>query len=187
VYTSDRTLPQLRWALTNHEAVRTFRVGESFRVGDLQIQTFRVFHDAVDPCGFVIEGPSHHREERVRLAIATDLGTVTPLLKRKLQTCEALIIEANHDLDMLMNGSYPWDLKQRIRSPIGHLSNDAAADLIAELAQSGSLQKALLAHLSQHNNRPDLALTAVQSRLHGRFCCEVHLSYPDQRSEILEF
>lgn len=186
VYTSERTLPEVRWALTNHEAIRTFQVGESFTIKELQIQTFRVFHDAADPCGFLLEGVSHVRQELVRLAIATDLGTVTPPLKKLLRCCEALIIEANHDRDMLMNGNYPWDLKQRIRSPIGHLSNDAVAELIAELTQHGSLKRVLLAHMSQHNNRPDLALSAVQSRLNGLFRCDVYLSSQDERSEILE-
>ncbi len=186
VYISDRTLPHARWALSNHESVRTFHAGDSLTIGDLQIHTFRVFHDAVDPCGFLIEGPSHQGGVRTRLAIATDLGTVTAHLRQLLRGCEGLVIEANHDLDMLMNGSYPWDLKQRIRSPVGHLSNRAAAELIGELAQQGTLKKAILAHLSQQNNRPDLALCAVQSRLDGLFRCEVHLSHQDQRSEVLE-
>ena len=186
IYLSARTLPHVRWALSDHERVETFRVGQSLTIGDLKIETFRVFHDSIDPCGFLIEGASHGGGGRTRLAIATDLGTVTPPLKQLLRTCEALIIEANHDLDMLMSGSYPWDLKQRIRSPVGHLSNDAAAELICFLTQQGALRKAILAHLSQQNNRPDLALSAVQSRLNGLFRCDVYLSYQDQRSEVLE-
>ncbi|OGF52658.1 MAG: hypothetical protein A2Z21_10080 [Candidatus Fraserbacteria bacterium RBG_16_55_9] len=187
IYLSARTLPHVRWALSDHEAIHTFRVGESFPIGDLQVETFRVFHDSVDPCGFLIGGPSHcDGGGRTRLAIATDLGTVTPPLKQLLRVCEALIIEANHDLNMLMNGRYPWDLKQRIRSPVGHLSNDQAAELIRELTQQGALKKAILAHLSQQNNRPDLALSAVQSRLDSLFHCDVYLSYQDQRSEVLE-
>jgi phosphoribosyl 1,2-cyclic phosphodiesterase len=186
IYLSERTLPHVRWALTDHEEIRTFRTGESFEIGDLQIQSFRVFHDAVDPCGFLVTGLANDGSNHVRLGIATDLGTVTPPLKQLLRRCEVLILEANHDLEMLMNGSYPWDLKQRIRSPIGHLSNDAAAELVCELAQRGALQKVLLAHLSQQNNRPDLVFAAIQSRVDSLFRCEIHLSYPDQRSELVE-
>ena len=186
IYISARALPHVRWALSDHEAIETFHVGQSFAIGGLQIETFRVFHDSVDPCGFLIGGSSHCGEGRTRLAIATDLGTVTPPLKQLLRPCEGLIIEANHDLDLLMNGSYPWDLKQRIRSPVGHLSNEAAAELIRELAQQGALKKAILAHLSQQNNRPDLAMSTVRSFLDGLFQCEVYLSYQDQRSEVLE-
>ncbi len=185
LYISERTLPYVRGMLTNHEPVRIFRVGQSFSMGDLSIRTFRVFHDAVDPCGFLLEGPAERDGGRARLAIATDLGCVTPPIQQLLRECEALVIEANHDLEMLRSGSYPWDLKQRIRSPIGHLSNDAAAELIAELTQHGALKKAILAHLSQHNNRPELALGTVLRRLDGLFRCEVHLSYHDRRSELL--
>lgn len=185
LYVSDRTLPHLRWALSNHEVVRTFRVGESFAIGDISIHPFRVFHDAVDPCGFLIEGLSC-KAGSVKLAIATDLGTVTPQLKRSLYGCDVLVIEANHDREMLLNGSYPWDLKQRIRSPVGHLSNEAAAELIAELAKQGVLKKVILAHLSQHNNLEELALATVRRRLDSLFSCEVYLSYHERRSVILE-
>jgi len=187
LYVSERTLPHVRWALSQHETVETFRVGEAFEIGELSIQPFRVFHDTVDPCGFLIEGPSHSDEKgRVQAAIATDLGIVSPHFMELFRGCEALVIEANHDLGMLIDGDYPWDLKQRIRSPIGHLSNEAAAELIARLARQGSLKKVLLAHLSQNNNRPDLALGTVASRLDGLSECEVYLTYQERRSEIIE-
>jgi len=187
LYVSERTLPHVRWALSQHETIKTFRVGEAFEIGELSVEPFRVFHDAVDPCGFLIEGPSHQSEGRqVRAAIATDLGVVSPQLMELFRGCEALVIEANHDLGMLLGGDYPWDLKQRIRSPIGHLSNEAAAELIARLARQGALKKVLLAHLSRNNNRPELALKAVQSRLDGLFRCEVYPSYHERRSEVIE-
>jgi phosphoribosyl 1,2-cyclic phosphodiesterase len=186
LYISERTLPRVRRALGDHQAIQRFRVGERLTIGDLSIRTFRLFHDAVDPCGFLIEGPSHRSDRLVRVGIATDLGTVPEQLKALLRGCEALVIEANHDLEMLQGGDYPWDLKQRIRSPVGHLSNEAAAELIAELVRLGSLKVVILAHLSENNNRPELALQAVESRLDGLFRCEIHLSYHDRRSEMIE-
>jgi len=185
IYVSERTLPRIRWMLSDCQAVQTFRVGETFALGDLSIEAFRVFHDAIEPCGFLIEGPSEHGEGRVRLGIATDLGSVPEQLKLILRNCEALVIEANHDLEMLKGGDYPWDLKQRIRSPVGHLSNDAAAKLISELARLGSLKAVILAHLSENNNRPELALRAVEAQLDGLFRCEIYLSYHDRRSELV--
>jgi phosphoribosyl 1,2-cyclic phosphodiesterase len=181
VYLSTRTLPRVRRALTGHERLELFRVGDALAIGDLRLQTVRIFHDAVDPCGFLVEG-----EGRTSLGIATDLGAVTPPLRRVFQECEALVIEANHDLAMLLSGPYPWDLKQRIRSPVGHLSNDAAAELIADLAGAGRLRQAILAHLSEDNNRPELALEAVRSRLNGRSDCEIALAYRDRRSDVFE-
>ena len=189
VYVSARTYPCIRRALGSWPHVRTFRIGEVLEIGDLRIETVRVFHDAIDPCGFLIEGPSHRdRSRSVKLGFFTDLGTVPRPLAERLRTCDALVIEANHDLEMLLGGAYAWDLKQRIRSPIGHLSNAAAAELIAELACFGRLKVAMLAHLSEENNRPELALETVRRRLDGLFSrsCEVYWAPRDRRSELLE-
>ena len=186
VYVSHRTLPWVRPALTGHERVEVFRVGEDFCIGDLRVKAFRVFHDAADPCGFLLEGPSERRPgERVRVGFATDLGTVPASLRGLLRECEGLVIEANHDLEMLINGPYAWDLKQRIRSPVGHLSNRAAAELIRELVQRGRLQVAVLAHLSEENNRPERALETVKAQLDGLFRCRVVVAPRDRRSEVI--
>jgi len=185
VYVSPRTLPHLRSALTGHERLELFRVGEEVSIGDLTVKPFRVFHDAADPCGFLLRGPSEFGASQVRLGFATDLGTVPAFLKRLLRECEGLVIEANHDLEMLLNGPYAWDLKQRIRSPVGHLSNQAAADLVRELTQQGRLRVAVLAHLSEENNRPERALEAVQARLDGLFRCEIVVAPRDRRSGVI--
>ena len=186
VYVSQRTLPYVRSALTGHERLELFRVGEEFSVGDLVVRPFRVFHDAADPCGFLLEGPSEFDAKRVRVGFATDLGTVPPPLRRLFRECEGLVIEANHDLEMLVNGPYSWDLKQRIRSPVGHLSNQAAAELIRELVQQGRLQVAVLAHLSEENNRPEQALATVRAQLDGLFRCEIVVAPRERRSEVVE-
>ncbi len=188
VYVSARTYPYVKRALGSWPHVRTFRVGEALEIGELRVETVKVFHDAVDPCGFLLEGPSHRHGEPVRLGFFTDLGAVPRPLIERLKACDALVIEANHDLDLLIHGAYAWELKQRIRSPVGHLSNEAAAELLAELACFGRLKAAMLAHLSEENNRPELAVGTVRRRLDGLFSrsCEVYWAPRDRRSELLE-
>lgn len=185
VYVSHRTLPHVRAALTGHERLELFRVGEAFAIGDLTVKPFRVFHDAADPCGFLLEGPSHRGSHRVRLGFATDLGAVPPPLRKLFRECDGLVIEANHDREMLLEGPYAWDLKQRIRSPVGHLSNQAAAELLCELVPWGRLRVAVLAHLSEENNRPERALEAVRAQVDGLFRCRVVVAPRDRRSEVV--
>lgn len=188
VYMSERTLARVRRALAHDEPLTTFRVGEALTIGELHVETFRVFHDAIEPCGFLIEGPSHRSPGRVKVGVATDLGTVTRPLLEQFLDCEGLIIESNHDLQMLKDGDYPWHLKQRIRSPVGHLSNEVAADFVAQLARRGRVKKVLLAHISEDNNHPDLALDAVHARLNGVLdrSVDVYPSYHHRRSEAVE-
>jgi phosphoribosyl 1,2-cyclic phosphodiesterase len=95
-----------------------------------------------------------------------------------------VILEANHDREMLLKGPYSWELKERIRSEVGHLSNDAAGEALAELARSGKLKAAFLTHLSQSNNCPELALETVQNYLNGQV--KILLTWQDRRSELIE-
>ena len=125
----------------------------------LKVEVFPVSHDAPETLGFVVS------EGDRRLAIATDLGTVDMVALNWLKDCDAIVLEANHDLDMLIEGPYPWDLKQRIQSHLGHLSNQQAAEALAQIA-TPRLKRIVLAHLSQENNRPDIALESVRSYLH---------------------
>lgn len=127
--------------------------GSTTEMGPFRVCAFRLAHDAVDPSGFVVDWDGG------RLGIATDLGHPGPLVTESLSGCTALVLEFNHDEDMLWNGSYPWHLKQRIASSTGHLSNTVAADLLASVMHPG-LRVCVLAHLSQENNLPDLALGA---------------------------
>ena len=119
---------------------------------------FAVSHDAADPVGFTIG------QNGKRIGLATDLGTVTPLVKENLKDCHLLIIEANHDPDMLVNGPYPWPLKQRIQSRIGHLSNIQSQNLLMAL-QHSRLEHVILAHLSETNNAPQKVLDEVSKAL----------------------
>jgi phosphoribosyl 1,2-cyclic phosphodiesterase len=138
---------------------RLFMTGADFFVGDIAVQTFAVPHDADDPVGFVL----HH--DNVRLGFCTDLGFATKLVHERLRGAATVVIETNHDEKMLQEDKRrPWPVKQRIMSRHGHLSNAAAAEVIAGLASHG-LRRAILGHLSRDCNTPDLAITAVRSRL----------------------
>jgi len=141
-----------------------FESGCSFEFRDLLIDPFPITHDTVDPVGIVIE--SHEG----RIGSATDLGLATRLVKEKLKGCRALVLESNHDEEMLANGPYPWHLKQRIKSRHGHLSNSEAADLLADVLGPG-LESVFLAHLSEVNNHPEMALDAFRKTLAGSSVC----------------
>ncbi len=132
--------------------------GQRLAFGDLCIEAFRVSHDASEALGFIIT------EGERRLAIATDLGHIDEATLEQLRGSDSIVLEANHDLEMLLKGPYPWDLKQRIRSSLGHLSNDQAAEALLQVA-APRLKRVILAHLSQENNHPDLALTRVSDAL----------------------
>lgn len=141
--------------------LRHFRAGEAFPLGGLTIHPFATTHDAADPVGFTLA--AHGR----RLGIATDLGIVTNLVRHHLRDCAAVILEANHDPDMLMNGPYPWHLKQRVRGRSGHLSNAEARDLLLDISHD-RLRHVILGHLSEENNRPELALRTVREAMDAR-------------------
>jgi phosphoribosyl 1,2-cyclic phosphodiesterase len=155
--------------------------GRPYAVGDLEVSPFSVPHDAVDNVGFVVEC------DGARLGYATDLGHATRLVTQRLKECDVLVTEANHDPDMLVNGPYPWSVKQRILSRHGHLSNDAMAELLGEVA-GGRTRHVFVAHLSGTNNRPELALQACRRGLlaAGRGSAKVHVTHQKQVSEVVE-
>lgn len=138
-----------------------FETGDTFVVDDLIIRSFRVSHDTADPVGFVVS------DGKRSLGYCTDTGKVSHLMARRLKGCHALILEFNHNLEMLKNGPYPLPLQQRVRSSLGHLSNDAAAGFLNDL-QSEDLQQVVLAHLSEVNNTPDLAFKALNDAVKDR-------------------
>lgn len=129
-----------------------------FAIGDLEISPFPVPHDAREPVQFVFSDGRH------RCGLVTDAGHVTSHMLAMLAACDALMLECNHDADMLARGTYPYPLKQRIAGRFGHLDNAAAADLLRQLAHD-RLQHVVCAHLSQENNRPDLARAALAAVL----------------------
>jgi phosphoribosyl 1,2-cyclic phosphodiesterase len=158
VYLTQGTLDNLPLEIGQLPDIRLFQPGAPFAVGDLRIQPFAISHDAQDPAGFVLEHGGH------RLGVCTDLGVVTQLVRTRLQGCQGLIVEANHDPDLLFNGPYPLPLKQRIRSRHGHLSNAESCDLLQSIHHS-ALQVVLFAHLSEVNNHPELVLKSSRELL----------------------
>ncbi len=142
-------------------AVEYFRAGSGFRIGDIAITPFTIPHDAADPVGFVFEA------DGVRIAIATDLGYMPSNVVVQLRGCDVLMLESNHDVDMLRDGPYPWSVKQRVMSRVGHLSNDAAAEFLAK-SYDGGAAYVVLAHLSENNNLPELARISAERALRDR-------------------
>jgi len=142
-------------------AVEYFKPGEPFEIGDIAVSPFTIPHDAADPVGFVF------LTEGVRLAVATDLGYIPPNVKAQLKNVDLLLLESNHDLEMLRDGPYPWSVKQRVLSRVGHLSNEAAAEFL-EKEYDGQAAYVILAHLSESNNLPELARVAAERALNGR-------------------
>lgn len=129
-------------------------------VGDLRVESYPTVHDAEQPVAFVV------RAGNVKVGHATDLGIVTPMVREKLRDADALLIESNHDIDMLEAGPYPWPLKQRIKGERGHLSNEACADLLGSVIHD-RLRLVVLMHLSQTNNLPDIAHITAGAVLKG--------------------
>jgi phosphoribosyl 1,2-cyclic phosphodiesterase len=144
-------------------AVEYFRAGHEFCIGDIDINPFTIPHDAADPCGFVF----HARSESIRMAVATDLGYIPPNVKQALKHVDVLLLESNHDLEMLKDGPYPWSVKQRVLSRVGHLSNHAAAEFLLN-DYDGGAHTIVLGHLSESNNLPELAKMAAEQAIGDR-------------------
>ncbi len=141
--------------------VEYFQAGQPFEIGDISVSPFTIPHDAADPVGFVFQA------EGVRLGVATDLGYIPPNVKAQLKKLDLLLLESNHDIEMLRDGPYPWAVKQRVLSRVGHLSNDAASQFLTN-DYDGQAAYVILAHLSESNNLPDLARVAAERALNDR-------------------
>jgi phosphoribosyl 1,2-cyclic phosphodiesterase len=135
-----------------------FTTGHDFSVGPFDVTPFSIAHDAVDPVGFVL------RSKGFKLVVVTDLGRVTTLVREHVQGANAIILESNHDQEMLQGCSYTWELKQRISSTHGHLCNDAAGQLLEEIMHP-ELFHIVLGHLSENSNTPQLALQTANRYL----------------------
>ncbi|WP_434510927.1 MBL fold metallo-hydrolase [Desulfitobacterium sp. AusDCA] len=133
-------------------------ISDSFSCAGLNVQVFPTSHDSRESYGFKIHGPAGSQEKT--LGIATDTGVITEDMNRYLRGCDALIVEANHDEERLWNGRYPWYLKKRISGNRGHLANKQLAEGLLEWIQ-GNTERIVLAHLSEENNTPQLALSTV--------------------------
>ena len=140
------------------ELFHFIRAGEEIELNDMLIKSFPISHDAAEPVCYTLEGEEH------KIGIATDLGCYTEEIIRSLEDCNSVLLEANHDINLLQVGSYPYSLKMRILGERGHLSNDASARLIKEILHPG-LQHIILGHLSKENNFPELAYQTVSYEL----------------------
>ncbi len=160
-----------------------FKTGERFSFAGFSIHPFAISHDTVDPVGFVVE------HEGIGLGFCTDTGMVSRLLLQRLAGCHGLVLECNHDLEMLAQGPYPLHLQQRVRSRQGHLGNLDAARFLGDLLHD-RLQHVVLAHLSETNNLPDLALEAVTgflaTRQNGFSLPEISLAWQERSGVMVQ-
>lgn len=169
VYANAGTLNGImRQPKSDEISAKVFQTGSPFTIGDITIEPFSVPHDAYEPVGFRLQ------TSETAVGIVTDLGMATALVREKLKGCNAIIIEANHDEDLLQEAQRPWPLKQRIRSRQGHLSNTDAAQLISDCA-TDALEHVFLSHLSSDCNTPDTALRTVASQLRLDGLGHIHL------------
>ncbi|HWR15971.1 MAG TPA: MBL fold metallo-hydrolase [Terriglobales bacterium] len=143
------------------ERCEIFQAGHGFHIGDIAVMPFTIPHDAADPVAFTF------KVEGVKVGVVTDLGYMPHSVVQHMRGCDMLMIESNHDLEMLRIGPYPWSVKQRVMSRLGHLSNDALAEFFRS-EYDGGAAFVVLAHLSEHNNHPELARTAAEHALSSR-------------------
>jgi phosphoribosyl 1,2-cyclic phosphodiesterase len=181
VVCSMRTLEALDRSPTDFAAWEPLAPGGRLDLGAVQIDSFAVPHDAAEPAGFVVHG------EGLRIGFATDVGHATALVVERLRGCHVQLVEANHDDRLLRDGPYPWSVKQRVAGRLGHLSNREAAALLARTV--GEVCRAVvLAHLSEMNNRPALARSAVALALAagGARRCEMRIALGDRPTPGIE-
>ena len=164
---------------------RPINAGDPFEVGGFHFTCFSVPHDSVDPLGFIVE------KDGIKLGIVLDLGYLSNLVLERLRGCDGIILESNHDVQMLKVGPYPWALKQRVMSRRGHLSNDSVAKYL-ESDFDGKARHVILAHLSKKNNLPELALLSARRALESRsgsmaLHTKLELARPDQISKTYRY
>ncbi len=168
LYVTEPTMDALQRILPDTfgkrlRGVESIQPGQRFAIGDIEVHAFAIPHDAADPIGFTF------RTNGTKVAICTDLGYMPELVKVHLRHTDCLILESNHDLDMLKVGPYPWIVKQRVLSRTGHLSNHAVSEFLADAEGFDSLARYLvLAHISQENNNPDLVRLSAEEALRRR-------------------
>lgn len=160
VYANEKTWKSMHPLIGNiaMKNIRTFVTGQNFYLGNVDIDPFPTSHDAADPVGYVFTAKG------IRLVYMTDTGYVPEALREKAAGADLLFLEANHDVDMLKTGPYPFQLKKRILSEKGHLSNAAAGELLCRLYPSG-VRRVILAHLSKENNTERIAYNTVRDAL----------------------
>jgi phosphoribosyl 1,2-cyclic phosphodiesterase len=167
------------------DRVEYIQPGRSFQIGDIEVTPYTIPHDAADPVGYAF------RVNGTKVAIVTDLGYLPELVKQHLREADFLILESNHDLEMLKMGPYPWYIKQRVMSRTGHLSNTIVSEFLADAeVYDGRAKHLVLAHLSEQNNNPDVARISAEEALNrrpGDFCFRGMLHIASQRTPLGPF
>lgn len=148
VFATERTAASVDWGEAAPR-LEIFQAGARLAIGDIDVDTFSIPHDAADPVGFCF------RSQGIKIGLVTDLGYVPDSVRYQLRGTTALVLESNHDLEMLKVGPYPWPVKQRVMSRVGHLSNEMACEFVLTDLDSGTATL-ILAHLSEHNNHPEI-------------------------------
>jgi phosphoribosyl 1,2-cyclic phosphodiesterase len=161
VYVTSRTAQVIPWAEDFVPTLETFAAGSVFNIGDIDVTSFTIPHDAIDPVGYTF------RSQGIKISIATDLGYMPDSVRFHLRGSQALLLESNHDLEMLKVGPYPWAIKQRIMGRMGHLSNEVACSFIKDDLDTET-SALILGHLSEHNNHPAIVEQCAQQALQGR-------------------
>ena len=178
VYISDKTRSAALSRLGNIANLHNFECGTTFQINGFAIHPFSISHDAADPAGFTFN------TGHCKIGIATDLGIGTELVKNHLRGSRLLVLEANHDPEMLQNGPYPWPLKQRIKGRRGHLSNNDSSDLLKEVLHD-NLRHVILAHLSEENNTPEKAAGVIEPVL-ANSRAKLEIARQDQPSQLIK-
>ena len=180
VYLTQKTAPYIDWAEAA-PVVETFQAGCGFTIGDIDVASFTIPHDAADPVGYTLTA------QGIKVAIATDLGYVTDSLRVHLQKTDLVLLESNHDLEMLRVGPYPWSVKQRVMSRRGHLSNEVAAEFIKNDLDT-RVSTVVLGHISEHNNHVELVRNLAAKALNGRaLWTRLVVAEPGVQSEVFTY
>ncbi len=161
LWTNKATYKASRKTIGETPTWMEIEVGLPFHIGDIRVEPFSTPHDAADPFGMIFNA-----EDGRRVGFATDMGFVTNLARQRLQGLQGLVLEFNHDVAMLINGPYPWPIKQRIRGKLGHLSNEDAGKLLENIV-TDDFEWLICAHISQENNENRLLLETARKALNG--------------------
>ena len=181
IYMTRLTAPAIDWGEIPPQRLESFQAGAGFAIGDIEVQSFSIPHDAIDPVGYTFAA------QGVRIGIATDLGYIPESVKYHLRRVDPLLLEANHDLDMLKVGPYPWSVKQRVMSRVGHLSNMVMSDYLMQ-DLDGCTANVILGHISEQNNHPEIVRVIAAQSLEARGSA-AHLTIARQGtpSEVFQY
>jgi len=182
IYITRLTAPAIPWGEYTPK-LDCFQAGTTFTVGDIDVDSFTIPHDAIDPVGFCF------RAQGIKIGIVTDLGYMPDSIKFHLRGADLLVLESNHDLEMLKVGPYPWSVKQRVMGRKGHLSNDLVSDFIRRDLDT-TISTLVLGHISEHNNHPQLVRVMGHRALDGAgraLFTRLVVAEPKQQTEVFTY